>query len=107
MRTPTTYREAVDSFIEAAPWLGDADLPGVMSLIKIADHLDTESKPQAALISQFGMVFRDLRGREPKIAGGQGDALAAALDAVGQQGDLFELAAQQFADDQREAADAA
>lgn len=96
MRTPTTYREAVDAFIEAAPWLGDADLPGVMTLVKIADILDTEAKPQAALISQFGMVFRDLRGREPKSTGGAGDALAAELESAEQQGDLFELHAEQY-----------
>lgn len=111
MRTPTTYRESVDSFIDAASWLGDADGPGVMTLIKIADILDADPKPQAALISQFGMVFRDLRGREPKATGESGDpvaaALAAALAAAEQQGDLFTIEAERLAAEQREDAHAA
>lgn len=96
MRDVTTFKEAVDAFIESASWLGDADLPGVMTLRKLAEVLDAcEATPQAALLSQFNMAFRDLRGREPKADGGTRDPLAAALDAA-EQPDLFTAAAEHF-----------
>ena len=99
MRTVNTFVEAVEAFIDAAPWLGDADLPGVMSLRKLAAILDDpESKMQAALLSQYNMTFRDLRSREPKTAGGNDDALGRALDDA-QQRDLFTIYAEQYDDE--------
>lgn len=88
MKDVSTYTEAVDAFIEAAAWLTDADLPGIMTLKTLAKHLDgvEEGKlPQAALVSQFNMAFRDLRGREPKSAGGSGDPVARELEALDNQ----------------------
>jgi hypothetical protein len=96
IKTVNTYVEAVEAFIDAAPWLGDADLPGVMGLRSLAKHLDAfTGLPQAALLSQFNMTFRDLRNREPKGSGGPDDALAKEL-AKARQPDLFEAAAQEF-----------
>lgn len=102
MKDVTTYAEAVEAFIAAAPWLGDADLPGVMGLRSLATHLDSfTGLPQAALLSQFQMTFRDLRNREPKGGGGPSDPLAAAL-AAAQQPDLFTAAAVAFHAEQGE-----
>lgn len=96
MKNVKTYAEAVEAFIAAAPWLNDADLPGVMGLRSLATHLDGFSGlPQAALLSQFQMTFRDLRNREPKGGGAGDDALGAALKAA-QQPDLFTAAAVAF-----------
>ncbi len=97
MQDVTTYEEAVDRFLIAATWLNDADLPGVMSLRSLAKHLDSfTGLPQAALLSQFNMTFRDLRNREPKVGGGADDPLARALAQAGRQPDLFEAAAEEF-----------
>jgi hypothetical protein len=94
MQDVTTYEEAVDRFLVAATWLTDADLPGVMSLRSLAKHLDAfTGLPQAAILSQFNMTFRDLRNREPKGNGGTDDPLAKALAAAAHQPDLFEAAA--------------
>lgn len=98
LRTVTTYRAAVDAFIDAAEWLSDVDLPGVMVLRNLADNLDAPgAAPQAALLSQFTMTFRDLRNRAPKEQGGSGDPLAEAMDqAASRQVDLFTAAAKAF-----------
>ncbi len=97
MKDVTTYEEAVEAFLDAATWLTDADLPGVMSLRSLAKHLDAfTGLPQAALLSQFNMTFRDLRNREPKGVAGADDPLAAALAKAGRQPDLFEAAAEDF-----------
>ncbi len=102
MQDVTTYTEAVDAFILAAPWLDNADLPGVMALKSLGRHLDEATGlPPAALVSQFTMTFRDLRNREPKSPAGAGDALANAL-AAARQPDLFEAAAEAFHDDNGE-----
>ena len=103
MKAVTTYAEAVEAFIDAAPWLGDADLPGVMGLRSLAKHLDGfQGLPQAALLSQFNMTFRDLRNREPKGSGGPDDPLEKALKAA-HQPDLFEAAAEAFNRDNADA----
>lgn len=99
MKSVTTYEQAVEAFIDAAPWLGDADLPGVMGLQSLAKHLDGfEGLPQAALLSQFQMTFRDLRNREPKGASGGSDPFDQALKAAkaANQPDLFTAAAEEF-----------
>lgn len=82
MKDVSTYAEAVDAFIEAAEWLTDADLPGLMTLKTLAKHLDNVEDgklPQAALVSQFNMAFRDLRGRAPKASGAGGDPVGEEL----------------------------
>ena len=81
----TTYVEAVQAFIDAADWLTDVDLPGLMTLKTLAKHLDAVAEgnlPQAALVSQFNMSFRDLRSRAPKEKGGGKDPLAEAMGAA-------------------------
>lgn len=94
----STYRQAVDAFIGKADWLTDVDLPGVMVLRSLADTLDAEAGvPKAALLAQFTMTFRDLRGRAPKEPTSTGDPLAAAL-ADAQQPDLFTAAALAYED---------
>lgn len=96
--TVSSYTDAVEQFLEAATWLTAADLPGVMTLKTLAGHLDNVEAgklPQAALVSQFNMAFRDLRGREPKTGTGAADPLAAAMAAASQP-DLFEAAAEAY-----------
>jgi hypothetical protein len=91
----STYEEAVTKFIAAADWLSDVDLPGVMTLRTLARHLDgveVGKLPQAALVSQFNMAFRDLRSRAPKSGGAGDDPLGEAMRQV----DLFTAAAEKF-----------
>lgn len=82
MNEVSTYAEAVQAFIDSADWLSDIDLPGVMTLKTLAKHLDgvEEGKlPQAALVSQFNMAFRDLRNRAPRDQRPEDDPVAAAI----------------------------
>lgn len=60
-----SFQGAVETFVGEASYLGDQDLPAIVTLRRIAAQLD-EGEMSPALISQFGLTFRDLRKREPK-----------------------------------------
>jgi len=75
-----SFQDAVKRFEASADWLGDADLPALVTLRRIADELDGGNM-SPALISQFGLTFRDLRKRQSS-GDGDGDALEAALQSA-------------------------
>ena len=66
-----TYLESVQRFIRSADWLGEEHRPAIKvlrSLAKVLDNeLDRGKAPQAALVSQFGLTYRDLAklGQKP------------------------------------------
>lgn len=76
-----SFSEAVDKFEAASPWLGDADLPALVTLRALADELD-EGKMVPALIAQYGLTYRALRARSPQADNAPVDPLAAALEAA-------------------------
>lgn len=67
-----TYVESVARFMRAADWLNDTHRPALKvlrSLAKVLDgELDRGKSPQAALISQFTLTYRDLAGKSPSAA---------------------------------------
>lgn len=77
-----SFKEAVTTFEQQAEWLGGADLPALVTLRRIADELD-DGNMSPALLSQFGLTFRDLRKREP-TGEGSSDELEAALQSAAQ-----------------------
>lgn len=74
----TSFNEAVDRFEKAAPWLGDADLPAVVTLRAIAVELDNGTRTPA-LLGQWGLTYRNLLARAPKADEPETDPLALAL----------------------------
>jgi hypothetical protein len=82
MDVASSYAEAVDRFIESAPWLGDADMPALVALRGLAKELDKGS-PQAAMVAQFGLIHRALLKRAPAAADGPKDELDEALEQAG------------------------
>ncbi|QKS15605.1 hypothetical protein HUN59_04675 [Curtobacterium sp. Csp2] len=67
-----TYVESVARFVSAATWLDDTHRPALKvlrSLAKVLDQeLDKGKAPQAALVSQFSLTYRDLAGKSPAAA---------------------------------------
>lgn len=73
-----SFKAAVNAFQKDAVWLGDADLPAIVSLHKIAEALDGgEMSP--AMLSQFGLTYRSLLKRAPSDAPEKVDPLEQAL----------------------------
>lgn len=65
-----TWREVVRAFeADAVAWLTPTDGPQVKALYAIAEQLD-RGKIQAALVSQFTLVHRNLLSRGQKPGGG-------------------------------------
>ncbi|WP_084130319.1 hypothetical protein [Demequina sp. NBRC 110055] len=83
MKNVSTYKGAVRAFIDASPWLTDADLPALVTLKKLAAALDA-GEDRTAVVAQFGLTFRNLQARAPQADGSGDDLLAQALaDAEG------------------------
>lgn len=74
-----TWAEAVEMFVDDAPWLTGADQPQVKALRAIAKALDGGAF-QAALISQFTLIHRGLLQRRPGGKDGDGGGGGAAYD---------------------------
>lgn len=65
-----TYVSSVDEFLKASPWIGPADRPAVTTLQQLASQLDDQGRAaQAALVAQFGLVYRNLLKRAPGADG--------------------------------------
>lgn len=68
-----SYVDSVARFIAAAEWLDETHRPALKVLRSLAKVLDTELEkgkaPQAALVSQFTLTYRDLAGKKPGAAG--------------------------------------
>lgn len=58
-----TYREAAETFLNAANWLHDEDEPAVTGLLLCADELDKAFK--AATFAQYTLTHRYLMKRKP------------------------------------------
>jgi hypothetical protein len=67
-----SYVESVARFRAAASWLDDTHRPALKVLRSLAKVLDDEltrgKAPQAALVSQFSLTYRDLAGKSPAAA---------------------------------------
>lgn len=75
-----TFAETVEEFEAVATWLTDGDQPALTMLYNIADELDR--KFTAALVAQFGLVYRDLRKREDGGGTDPADEVAEAMKAA-------------------------
>lgn len=76
----TAFTDAVEEFVSSSPWLGAEHAPAVAALRAMATTLD-KGPIQAALLGQYGLVYRDLVKQKPEE--GSTDPLDAALDAAG------------------------
>ncbi len=76
-----SYRRSVQAFISASDWLGAEHMPSIVALLSLADKLDREVT--AAMVSQFGVTFRDLRAQSPGGAPDKGDPLEDDLERAG------------------------
>ena len=72
------FTSAVEAFEKASPWLGDADLPALVTLRVLAEELD-KGTIQAALVSQFTLTYRALVKRAPVAEREDADPLEALL----------------------------
>lgn len=79
----TTFQDSVNAFEKDATWLGDADLPAVVTLRKVAAALDGGDM-SPAMLSQFGLTYRSLLKRAPSDAAENLDPLEAALQGAEQ-----------------------
>lgn len=77
-----TFLGSVEEFVAASPWLGPEHAPALMTLRAVATKLDG-GDVQAALVSQFGLVYRALLGQRPTVE--QADPLAEALQEAQQE----------------------
>lgn len=70
----TSFVKAVETFKKsAADWLSDEDSPAVAALEAAAKQLDKEVTP--ALLSAYGITYRNLLKRKPGDAEDGGDEL--------------------------------
>ena len=70
----TSFVKAVETFKKsAAEWLTDEDLPAVAALEAAAEALDKKMSP--ALLSAYGLTYRNLLKRKPQETDEGGDAL--------------------------------
>lgn len=72
-----SFLGAVEEFIQASPWLGAEHKPALVILRALARQLDM--RVTAAMVAQFGVAFRDLRGQAPAAGGSDDDGVAAIL----------------------------
>lgn len=82
MKRPRTFKTATEAFLKSADWLGDDDLPAIITLQKIAAQLD-EGGLQAALVAQYGVTYRSLLKQRPA---GEGDDDDPAAELIGLPG---------------------
>ena len=78
MDFPVLHTDAVERFLESASWLTAEDAPAVTTLRALAERLDTDPEPQAAMFSQYGLVYRALLKRSAGPA--EKDPLETMLD---------------------------
>lgn len=71
------WSESVETFLEAATWLGEEDAPMVAALKAVAEKLDEEV--QAAMVNQFGVTYRTLM-KKKEGDGSEVDPLDALLN---------------------------
>lgn len=76
----TPFMTSVRRFKRNSPWLGPEHAPALASLEAMAQQLD-KGPLQAALMGQFGLVYRSLLKERPVET--TQDPLDAALDAAG------------------------
>ncbi|QTX04119.1 hypothetical protein [Agromyces archimandritae] len=69
---------AVAEFIAASEWLGPQHKPALVTLRALARQLD--QRVTAAMVSQFGVAFRDLRAQAPAAAGDDDGEVDSILD---------------------------
>ncbi|QRY40855.1 hypothetical protein JVX92_00740 [Microbacterium hominis] len=70
----TTFVKAVATFKKSAKsWLTDEDSPAVAALEAAARQLDAEMSP--ALLSAYGLTYRNLLKRKPADPNESGDEL--------------------------------
>lgn len=61
------FSQAVEKFLETAPYLTDEHLPSIVSLQAIAEQLDG-GKVTPAMLAQFGLTHRALLKANPEAA---------------------------------------
>lgn len=69
---------ATQKFKEASTWLADEDLPAIVMLETLAEQLDAQG-PVPAMAAQYGLTYRQLLKKAPKVAE-VASPLAAALE---------------------------
>lgn len=71
-----SFQNAVNKFIKAAYWLGDADLPAVAGLKAAAKALD-QGNASPSLLGQYRLLHKQLlEGRSPKADDDDDDLLS-------------------------------
>ena len=68
-----SFVQAVTDFKNASPWLGPEDAPALAALEAAAVKLDKEVNP--ALLSAYGLTYRNLLKRKPGVVQEDGDEL--------------------------------
>lgn len=76
-----TFTDALQEFVDAAPWLGALDAPALATLEAIAFELDGGDRTPA-LLAQWGLAYRSLLKRAPVEREDATDPLEAALEAA-------------------------
>lgn len=80
---PPTYSEAMQRFLTAADdWLSDDDLPAIVTLVQLAEQLDTGGAAPA-VVAQFGLAYRNLLKRKPAAGPEETDPIAKAMAEAG------------------------
>jgi len=79
--TAESFRESVEAFVSASPWLAPPHAPAVTTLRVLARKLDGGDLTPA-LVSQFGLTFRSLAKLAPAAPPAK-SPLAAALEEAG------------------------
>lgn len=59
------FTTSVNKFVRAATWLGPLDAPAVASLKSMATKLDDPETMSPAMLSAFGLTYRQLLKRAP------------------------------------------
>ena len=77
----TTFADALAEFIAASPWLGPLDAPAVAALSAMASELDAGGMTPA-LLSQWGLTYRNLVRRAPADAPEEDEFEAALAEGV-------------------------
>lgn len=79
---PRSFTAATEAFVNASPWLTDADQPALTTLYTLAGALDGGDLTPA-LVAQYGLAYRSLLKRAPMADDGVRDPLEEALRAAG------------------------
>ncbi|WP_432793957.1 hypothetical protein [Rhodococcus ruber] len=68
-----TFEQAVDLFLDANPWVAANHVLYVTALFKLAQLLDSQTKPSAATVMEFRQNATELRKCRPDSDEGSGE----------------------------------